>query len=67
MPEHHFPIGINAESIPGSRQVVALPSLNPSVGGTLEVVGLAEQGILLVLSDPLGAVVWSALLEGEHA
>lgn len=60
-------IGIHAESIPGSRSLVAIPSQNPSVGPTLEVTGYAEQGYMLVLTDPAGALVWRVMLNAEGA
>lgn len=52
-------------SIPGSRSLVAIPSNNPSVGPTLEVTGYAEQGYQLILTDPLGALVWEVMLNAE--
>lgn len=58
-------IDVLAESIPGSRQLLPMPSMNPSLGGTLEVVGLSGYGFLLVFTDGVGTRVWSRLLLGR--
>lgn len=59
-------IGIVAEAIGAGRALVALPSQNPSMGPTLEVVGLEGEGYLLTVTDPMGAHVWSVLLTGSE-
>lgn len=60
-------IGTHSQSIVAFRALVAIPSANPSMGSTLEVVGLEEQGFLLRLTDPMGAPVWDVELVGEGA
>lgn len=58
------PIEIHPDSIAPSRGLLAIPSVNPQSGLTLEVIGAPSIGLFLRLTDPIGSVVWTATLVG---
>lgn len=54
------------ESFTAFRDLMPMPSTNPSLGGTLEANGFAGEGILLTWTDQMGTVVWRALFRSRH-
>jgi hypothetical protein len=57
-------VGVRAEAIIASRDLVAIPSLNPPLGLTLELIGFAKQGWVITITDAMGSKVWEHYLNG---
>ena len=64
-PSSLLPIAMSA--IAAGREVVALPCVNPALSPTLDVVGMPGMGWYLRVTDGLGTLVWSVMLEGVTA
>ena len=63
MPPEAF-VPILGGTVAEGRGVLAMPSINPALSPTLDVVGLPGVGWHVRVLDPFGTLVFSVLLKG---